>query len=194
MKPASPRRRAAAGAVLAAVAAAGALACGGGDQAPEANGGESAPAPAAVERRLPVDLYFPGIDGRLHPERRELAASDHPEEQVRALLAALLAGPEDDGDLTVFPERYGEVEVAAVLFGRDGVVLVDLHGPDGAPPPAGGSHQEIVTVYSLVNTIALNVGAARRVALLWNGNQRPSFAGHLDTSRPLAPDAGLVAR
>lgn len=193
MRRASPRRLTAAGVALAAVAAAAALACGGGGTTPQAGGGET-PTPPAVERRLPVDLYFPGADGRLHPERRELLASDRPEEQVRTLLAALLAGPEEDGNLPVFAESYGEVEVAAVLFGRDGVVLVDLHGPDGAPPPGGGSRQEIVTVYSLVNSIALNVGAARRVALLWNGNQRPSFAGHVDTSRPLAPDAGLVAR
>jgi hypothetical protein len=52
----------------------------------------------------------------------------------------------------------------------------------------------MVTVYSLVNSVALNVPAARRVALLWNGTQRQSFAGHLDTSRPLAPDPSLVVR
>ena len=30
------------------------------------------------------------------------------------------------------------------------------------------------------------------VALLWNGTQRASFAGHVDTSRPLRIDPALV--
>jgi hypothetical protein len=72
--------------------------------------------------------------------------------------------------------------------------LVDLHAPGRDAPPAGGSREELVTVYSLVNSLALNVPAARRVVLLWNGSQRRSFAGHVDTSRPLAPDPSLVAR
>jgi len=192
--PPSPRRRAAAGALLAALAAAGATACGGdAADAPGAPAGD--PAVAAAEgRRLPVDLYFPGGDGRLHPERRDLVAPEDPVEQARAVLAALLAGPEDVALLPVFPDGYRDVEVAAVLLGPDGVLLVDLHAPGHAAPPASGSRQELVTVYSLVNSLALNVPAARRVALLWNGTQPQSFAGHLDTSHPLAPDPGLVAR
>lgn len=189
----SPRRRAAAGALLAALAAAGGAACGGGATDPGTSEGALAPA-AAEGRRLPVDLYFPGADGRLHPERRDLAAPDDPVEQARAVLAALLAGPEDPELMPVFPAGWAEVEVAAVLLGPDGVLLIDLHAPERDAPPPSGSLQEMVTVYSLVNSVALNVPAARRVALLWNGTQRQSFAGHLDTSRPLAPDPSLVVR
>jgi len=29
--------------------------------------------------------------------------------------------------------------------------------------------------------------------LLWNGTQRVTFSGHLDTSRPLVPDRSLLA-
>ena len=39
----------------------------------------------------------------------------------------------------------------------------------------------------------LNVGEARAVVLLWNGRQRKSFAGHLDTARPLVANPDLVA-
>jgi hypothetical protein len=39
-----------------------------------------------------------------------------------------------------------------------------------------------------------SVPSVRSVALLWNGSQRLTFSGHLDTSRPLAADRSLVAR
>jgi hypothetical protein len=179
--------------LLAALATAGGAACGGDGSDSGAPAGAPA-APAAEARRLPVDLYFPGAGGRLHAERRDLAAPDDPVAQARAVLAALLAGPEDPALLPVFPEGWGEVAVAALLLDPDGALLVDLHAPGRDAPPAGGSREELVTVYSLVNSLALNVPAARRVVLLWNGSQRRSFAGHVDTSRPLAPDPSLVAR
>lgn len=188
-----PRRRLA-GALAAALVAAAAAGCGGGAPGSGGGGGTAATPAAAGDRSLSVDLYFPGADGRLHPERRTLPSPDGTEPQVRALLEALLAGPEDPALLPVFPPGYGPVEVGTVLLGRDGVLIVDLRTPEGAAPPSSGSLQEIVTVYSLVNSIALNVTAARRVALLWNGRQRESFSGHLDTSHPLAPDPGLVQR
>ena len=47
------------------------------------------------------------------------------------------------------------------------------------------------TVYSLVDTVVANVPQIQRVALLWNGTQRETFSGHLDTSQPLVPDRKL---
>lgn len=150
--------------------------------------GAAAPATALA---LPVDLYFPGGGGLLYPERRELAPPGDAEAQVRAVVNELLAGPQSPGLVSPFPEG---VVLEAVHLGRDGVAFVDLAAPDRGEPPAAGSGLEMQIVYSLVNTVALNVPEARRVALLWNGIQRPTFAGHLDTSRPLAPAPALVAR
>jgi hypothetical protein len=39
----------------------------------------------------------------------------------------------------------------------------------------------------------MNVKEATRVVLLWNGFQRDTFAGHLDSSRPFSPDRSLLA-
>jgi hypothetical protein len=44
-----------------------------------------------------------------------------------------------------------------------------------------------------VNSLALNVPQVVRVVLLWNGTQRVTFSGHLDTSRPLVADRTLLA-
>jgi hypothetical protein len=198
MRDRQPGAAAVAALVPAVVAALAAVALTGGSVACRRGaGGGAAPSPgepaaaAAPRPALPVDLYFPGDGGLLYPERRELAVPDDAETQIRALLAELLAGPRTPGLLRPLPAG---VEVDAVHLGGDGTAFVDLVAPAAAEPPAAGSGLEMQIVYSVVNTVALNVPQARRVALLWNGAQRPTFAGHLDTSRPLAPAPGLVAR
>ena len=147
---------------------------------------------AAPPALLAVDLYFPASDGLLYRERRELTVPDEAETQIRALVGELLGGPQTPGLLRPFPEgvEIGDVHLRA----EDGIAYVDLAAPGGAEPPAVGSLQEMQMVYSVVDTVALNVAEARRVVLLWNGNQRDTFAGHLDTSHPLAPSSALVAR
>ena len=51
---------------------------------------------------------------------------------------------------------------------------------------------ELLRVFGMVNTVLANDERARAVVLLWNGSQRQTFAGHVDTSRPLVADHRLV--
>ncbi|HEX4956318.1 MAG TPA: GerMN domain-containing protein [Thermoanaerobaculia bacterium] len=183
-------RRALAGAcalAFAAVLAAG-LACGRRERE------RPVPVAAAAETprvRLSVELYFPGERTFLERERREIETTALPEDQIAAVVGALLAGPDDSGLAAVFEQP---VEVGPCYLSPDGVAYVDLRSADGAPLPGLGSTQEIQTVYSLVNSVALNVNDVRRVVLLWNGTQPATFGGHLDTSLPLAPLRGLAPR
>lgn len=162
--------------------------------------GRSGPAEVAPARTLeaegPIEssgatLYFPGPGARLRTESRELAAGDGAEERTRQVVEALLAGPETPGLLRPVPEG---VELGSVLVAIDGTVFVDLMSGEGSASLAWGSKQELLSVYSLVNSIVDNEPEARRVMLLWNGQQRPTFAGHVDLTRPLTLHAGLVAR
>ena len=52
----------------------------------------------------------------------------------------------------------------------------------------------MLSVYAIVNTVLAAESEIERVALLWNGQQRPTFAGHLDTSRALRARPDLNAR
>jgi hypothetical protein len=85
------------------------------------------------------------------------------------------------------------VAVGAVELTPEGTAYLDLRWAEHDDPPPGGSDAEMQAVYSLVDSIALNVPEAQRVVLLWNGTQRVTFSGHLDTSRPLSPDRSLLA-
>jgi hypothetical protein len=86
-----------------------------------------------------------------------------------------------------------EVKLGGVELSADGVAYIDLRWADHQDPPESGSTEEIQRVYSVVDSVALNVPQVNRVVLLWNGTQRTTFSGHLDTSRPLLPDRTLLA-
>ena len=61
------------------------------------------------------------------------------------------------------------------------------------PPPQSGSTLELLRIYAVVHTVLRNVEEANRVVLLWNGVQRPSLAGHVDTGHPLRLRVDLEA-
>lgn len=150
-------------------------------------------APALVERRR-ITLWLPGGGGRVAAwtAEVELPPGD-PGKRLRAILEALLAA-RPDGDSAAAPLFDETVELAHSLLTPDGVLYVDLRRPDGGPPPGAGSMLETERIYSIVQTATENEPAVLRVVLLWNGEQRLSFAGHLDTSRPLSPRPELALR
>ena len=126
---------------------------------------------------------------------------------------AVAGEPDDeDGDPTdatdpiddVFPALPAGVRLLALEV-LDGVAYVDLTMADvgdgrgaraGAPRrsalvlerPAMGLTEELLAVYSVVNSLTANSLGIDRVVLMWNGEQRPTFAGHVDTTRPLMAD------
>ncbi len=80
------------------------------------------------------------------------------------------------------------------MLAGDGSLYIDLRAADGAEPPGAGSTLEMQRVYSIVHTVIRNEPGIARVALLWNGTQRLSLCGHVDTSRPLGPRDELEAK
>ena len=170
------------GLVLGALAAAG---CRGGQEAKPG----ATPAPAGPTENATVSLLFPGPDGFLHAESREVALPLTADGRVAAVVAALLAGPRTAGLVAPLPAG---VTVADAFVDPQGVAYVDLAAKDQPSPPASGSALELLRVYSFVDTVLANEPRARSVVLLWNGAQRISFAGHVDTSAPLLEDRKWV--
>ncbi|MCP3957115.1 MAG: GerMN domain-containing protein [bacterium] len=143
----------------------------------------------------PADLYFPSAGGWLRAERREVPSSEAVAEGIVAVVEALLAGPgvaETPASGLYAPLPEGVTVRRVYLAER--TAFLDLQSPEGAPPPPSGSRQEILTVYSVVNTVLLNFEEVEQLVLLWNGRQPRTFAGHLDTMRPLSANTDLIAR
>jgi hypothetical protein len=136
-----------------------------------------------------VELYFPGPGGRLAREQRDVDGSADPSRLAAHVVQALLEGPRSEKSFRPFPEGVtaGEVHVTG-----DGVAYVDLVSTGNPTPPFNGSTVELLTLYSLVNSVVQNVPGARSVVVLWNGRQPRTFGGHIDTSRPLLPAPDLA--
>lgn len=150
------------------------------------------PGAGAAGELQPVTVYFPGQDGRLHPETRQVARSSEPIESVAEIVRALLAGPQN---LELRPPVPAGTQLLGVDLDLDRrVAYIDLGGNEISGPFRGGSKVELLAVYSLVDSVVLNVAEVERVALLWNGQQGSTFAGHVDMTHPLGPDRSLLSR
>ncbi|REJ83885.1 MAG: hypothetical protein DWQ36_19390 [Acidobacteria bacterium] len=163
---------------------------GGGVARPAAGDGD---ADATFEARL----FYPAGGGLLAEHRVEIpepgstaAAVSTPPMDARliALVQRYLDGPAPEGMRLAFPEG---TRVQSVDRAPGGVVFVSLALPDGANLQVG-SRAELQMVYGLVNSLALSFDDVERVALLWTGVQPTTFAGHVDTTRPLAPSRRWV--
>ena len=151
---------------------------------------EEDPAASGGGETTSAELYFPNTAGWLSAESRELPAAGSAEERAAQVAEALLAGPAEPRHLAPLGEG---VALASLHLSSDGVVYLDLAAARLAAPPVSGSRGELLVVYSFVNSILANVPEARGVVMMWNGNQRPTFAGHIDTTRPLSAESKWLA-
>jgi spore germination protein GerM len=163
-------------------------------EAEEPPADEATPAPvegpdAGAGRRINVRLYFEAPDREgLLPEEREIAFSSDLARQLRTVVEELAQGSTTGLVATLPPGT----RVLEVFVQARGVAYVDL-SPEAASGLPGGSKAELLTVYSIVNTIVTNFPAVSRVRLLVEDQPVAAFGGHVDVSRPLAPDMTLVA-
>ena len=149
------------------------------------------PAPSVeAQRQLrTVTLYFAAADGTgLVAEAREIADCLAETDCLHATVQALLNGPV--GELSpVFPPQ-ATVRGITVVGGELQVdfdrTLIDNH--------PGGSWGELLTVYALADTVAVNFPHFRQVRILIEGSTVETLKGHVDLRQPINPDFTLVLK
>jgi len=131
-----------------------------------------------------VNIYFADENAEyLLAERKEVFDSSNLAENT---LEELLKGPAEEGHIKTIPEG---TEIKRISTGGDTIVLnfsrefVDNH--------PGGSAFELMTVYSIVNTVT-EVSGVRKVKFLVEGQEIESLTGHLDLTQPIERDESLI--
>ncbi|MBN2106977.1 MAG: GerMN domain-containing protein [Deltaproteobacteria bacterium] len=119
-------------------------------------------------------------------EQRIITSGQNPVQKAGALLQELLKGPLTKGTRTV-PQQ---TRLRGVSF-DNGLLTADF-SPDLRQHHPGGSSSEILTVYSIVNTLSLNVPEIKQVVLLVDGKKTDSIAGHIDCRQPISPRPELI--
>jgi hypothetical protein len=136
-----------------------------------------------------VAIYFPDSGGLLSAEERQITPWASAETGAQRVLETLIAGPEDGSLNAPLP---AEVSLGPIYLSAASVLYVDLVSTTLSAPPSTGSQMELMSVYSLVNTLTLAIPEIKSVVLLWNGRQPLSFGGHVDTSLPLTTARDLI--
>lgn len=129
-----------------------------------------------------VTLYFASADGiYLVSETRQLGCSSE-ESCVQAVVEALISGSVQDSS-AVLPAKSRVLNVQV----EEGMAIIDFSSELSSGHP-GGSQSELLTIYALANSIAVNFSHIRQVAVLINGQEVETLKGHVDLRRPLLAD------
>lgn len=138
-----------------------------------------------------VQLYFEGPEMLLTPERRDIALPASAAAALSAVLQELLKGSASEAVPRLLP---ADVELRAAYLLPDGTAVVDLGGPTLTEGWSTGTHQELMAIQSVVQTVVANFPEARRVRLLVNGSPRDTLGGHLWLGRSFQPMPSMVRR
>ena len=162
---------------------------GGGEADGAAEGGAPAEAARAVESQINVKLFFQAADrSGLVIEERAVALAPELSRQVRTVVEELARGSR----IGLQPTLPAATRVLDVFVSARGVAYVDL-SKEVAQQHPGGSEAELITVYSVVNSLTANFPAVKRVQILVDDRPTPTLAGHVDLTRPLPADLTFLA-
>ncbi len=144
----------------------------------------------ADARKIKATLLYVSDDGdALVPVSREVLYGETPAEQARRILdVEVQAAP--NGLRSAIPAG---TTVRAVFLTAEGLAFVDLGGPI-VTGHSGGTLDEALAVYAIVNTVALNLPTVTAVQILVDGKQVDSLAGHLDLRSPLSKSLDWIRK
>lgn len=137
-----------------------------------------------------VLLYYESPDMQLVPERRNLALPENPAGALSIVVHELFNGSANAAVPRLFPP---DTIVRGAYLLPDGTAFVDIGGPTVTQGWGAGSHQELIAVYAVVETVMANFPEAKRVRLLVNGEPAETLAGHISLEHALTPLKGMVA-
>ncbi len=135
-----------------------------------------------------ITLLFPSLDAHsLVSENRSIEIKAGLGDQAREIILALLKGPR-----TRLAPVFGPGEhLRQVFVSQEGIAYVDL-AESAVKGLDAGVVSERLRLWSLVNSICINLEAVTAVKILVGGQEVPTLMGHVDISRPLYPDFSLI--
>jgi len=155
---------------------------------PVAPEGSTAGTPAAAQRKITATLYYVGGNGlSLVSAQREVPFGEAVVEQARFIVEAQLAAPAQP----LVSAVPAGTTLRALYLSERGDAFVDLSAEVTAKH-TGGSMDEILTVYAVVNALTVNLPAITRVQILVNGKEVDTLAGHVDLRNPLSKNLTWV--
>ncbi len=135
-----------------------------------------------------VYLYFANKENtHLISEERRVPFPDNPVALGRIIMKELIKGPEK-GLMRTIPKQ---TVLNALYITNAGTAYVDVSEGIKENHP-GGVKMELMTIYSIVNSLVLNIPEIRTVKILVQGRESMTLAGHIDLRFPFKANMMLV--
>ena len=143
-----------------------------------------------VREKKMVTLYFSDSEGEyLVGEKREILKKREAREEAEETITELIKGPKGK----LIPTLPLRTKLLSLQLDERGLAKVNFNRALSKDHP-GGSSAEVMTVYSIVNSLTLNFPQIRRVQILIEGEVGASIAGHLSLDQPVSPNLDLVRK
>jgi spore germination protein GerM len=144
----------------------------------------------AVKEKKVVTLFFSEEEGEyLVGEKREIPKRERVEEEARETVVELIKGPKGN----LIPALPPQTKLLTLEMDQNGVAKVNFDQTLSKEHP-GGSSAEMLTLYSIVNSLTLNFPQIKRVQILIDGKVVESIAGHISLKQPVSFNASIVKK
>ena len=122
------------------------------------------------------------------PAERDVPLAQGAVAQARSILEAQLSAEPTAPLVSAIPKGS---TLRGIFISQRNEAFVDLDPIIRTSHP-GGSHQELMTVYTIVNALLTNLPNLQEVQILIGGQETDTLAGHVDLRRPLRKNEGLI--
>jgi hypothetical protein len=148
----------------------------------------AAGAPAEPGRKIKARLFYVSEDGKkLRSVERDVAFGEGTVEQAKAIVTEQLA-PVEPPLLSAVPSG---TRLRALFVSARGEAFVDV-SPEIAASHPGGSMHELLTVYTIVHALTVNLPAITSVQVLIDGREVDTLAGHVDLRGPIVTNMAWI--
>jgi spore germination protein GerM len=144
----------------------------------------------AVKEKKVVTLFFSEEEGEyLVEEKREILKTGRFEEEAKETVVELIKGPKG----RLIPALPPHTRLLTLRMDQNGVAKVNFDQTLSKEHP-GGSSAEMLTLYSIVNSLTLNFPQIKRVQILIDGKEAESIAGHISLKQPVSFNPSIVKK
>jgi hypothetical protein len=155
----------------------------------EGDGAKDEPSFLSEQNRRDVSLYFQDPDSDLLvAEPREIFETNSLTDQAKQIVVGLIDGPRNEDLLPTVPSS---TRVLGLYMDRNGTAWVDL-SHEVVSDHLGGTAEELATIFSIVNSLTVNLPQIKRVHILVDGDERDTLKDHLDLGRDFVQDLSIV--
>ncbi|MFH2012540.1 MAG: GerMN domain-containing protein [Pseudomonadota bacterium] len=144
--------------------------------------------PTIKKEKIVLNLYFaePNTE-RLILEERKVKVYGDLTSRSKQLILELIKGPNTNLTGTIPPGTT----LLDLSINPDGIAFVDFSSELTNRHP-GGSSAELLTIYSIVNSLTLNFKEIKKVQILEEGKKVDTIAGHILAIMPFEANTEII--